>query len=319
MYPARWFFNKHEEPTTEVAIRRMWGEDLYLVMPTYEVSEQSASLEIVVNPLVNWIWLGFAVMAIGTGIVLLPERTFAFAMAKFPRRSGDDRRNAAVDREPCGARVCAAHREGSERADRRRIRSRSGLHSEIVCTCGCRRALNNCGMPNCRRPRRAAEDHGTDGRGQGHDEIIATLRPRLRRSGYPHRADRQGLQSAWPGFSRMRLADSAPSPACSWSESGRGARREPPAAEPPQPAEERRCRRGSIASSKTSTSPLSPTPPTSDSLRPWQFFTLGALVCATAAVFIIRGTSAENLIFVCLGIFSAALVGLAALTRCVHS
>jgi hypothetical protein len=58
---------------------------------------------------------------------------------------------------------------------------------------------------------------------------------------------------------------------------------------------------------------LPPTQPTSDSLRPWQFFTLGALVCATAAVFIIRGTSAENLIFVCLAIFAAALVGLAAL------
>ena len=54
--------------------------------------------------------------------------------------------------------------------------------------------------------------------------------------------------------------------------------------------------------------------PTPDSLRPWQFFTLGALVCATAAVFIVRGTSAENLIFVCLGIFAAALVGLGALS-----
>jgi hypothetical protein len=58
---------------------------------------------------------------------------------------------------------------------------------------------------------------------------------------------------------------------------------------------------------------LSPTPSTSDTLRPWQFFTLGALVCATVAVFIVRGTTPENLIFVCLGIFGAALVGLAAL------
>jgi cytochrome c-type biogenesis protein CcmH/NrfF len=48
------------------------------------VAERSASLEIVVNPLVNWIWFGFAIMALGTGIVLLPERTFALAMAKFP-------------------------------------------------------------------------------------------------------------------------------------------------------------------------------------------------------------------------------------------
>jgi hypothetical protein len=58
---------------------------------------------------------------------------------------------------------------------------------------------------------------------------------------------------------------------------------------------------------------LPPTQPTSDSLRPWQFFTLGALVCATVAVFIIRGTTAENLILVCLSIFAAALIGLAAL------
>ncbi len=84
MYPARWFFNKHEEPTTEVAIRRKFEEDLYLNMHNFQVADQSASLEITINPLVNWIWLGFAVMALGTGIVLLPERTFAFAMAKFP-------------------------------------------------------------------------------------------------------------------------------------------------------------------------------------------------------------------------------------------
>jgi cytochrome c-type biogenesis protein CcmF len=85
MYPARWFFRKHEEePTTEVAIRRTPNEDLYLSMPAYAIADQSAQLEIVINPLVNWIWLGFAVMALGTGLALLPERTFAFAMAKFP-------------------------------------------------------------------------------------------------------------------------------------------------------------------------------------------------------------------------------------------
>ena len=34
MYPARWFFRKHEEePTTEVAIRRAIAEDLYIVLP----------------------------------------------------------------------------------------------------------------------------------------------------------------------------------------------------------------------------------------------------------------------------------------------
>jgi cytochrome c-type biogenesis protein CcmF len=84
MYPARWFFHKHEEPTTEVAIRRKFQEDLYLNMHNFQVADQTASVELTINPLVNWIWFGFAVMAMGTGIVLLPERTFAFAMAKFP-------------------------------------------------------------------------------------------------------------------------------------------------------------------------------------------------------------------------------------------
>jgi cytochrome c-type biogenesis protein CcmF len=83
MRPARWYFRKHEdEPTTEVAIRRSFWEDLYIVMPAFEVADQSATFHIVVNPLVNWIWLGFGVMALGTGIALLPESSFAFAASR---------------------------------------------------------------------------------------------------------------------------------------------------------------------------------------------------------------------------------------------
>ena len=45
MYPAKWFYRKHEEePATEVAIRRSVGEDLYLVMPAFDLKDQSASL-----------------------------------------------------------------------------------------------------------------------------------------------------------------------------------------------------------------------------------------------------------------------------------
>ena len=50
----------------------------------FELGDQSATLQVVVNPLVNWIWLGFGIMALGTGIALLPERAFAFALAKLP-------------------------------------------------------------------------------------------------------------------------------------------------------------------------------------------------------------------------------------------
>jgi cytochrome c-type biogenesis protein CcmH/NrfF len=85
MYPARWFFRKHEDqPTTEVAIRRSFAEDLYIVMPQFEAGQQSANIEITVTPLVNWLWFGFGVLALGTLIAVLPETAFAFASARVP-------------------------------------------------------------------------------------------------------------------------------------------------------------------------------------------------------------------------------------------
>ena len=85
LFPARWFFRKHEtEPTTEVAIRRSISEDLYITLATYDLSNQTAAFQITVNPLVNWIWFGFAIMALGTGIALLPESRLAFIAAKVP-------------------------------------------------------------------------------------------------------------------------------------------------------------------------------------------------------------------------------------------
>ena len=85
MAPAKWFYRKHEDqPTSEVAIHRGLSEDLYLVLAGYDTQTESATFQIVVNPLVNWIWAGFGVMAFGTGIALLPETAFVFATAKIP-------------------------------------------------------------------------------------------------------------------------------------------------------------------------------------------------------------------------------------------
>ena len=85
MYPARWFYrNREEEPTTEVALRRGLAEDLYVVLAGYNIEEQSATLEISINPLVNWIWFGIGVMLVGTLIALVPERALAFATSRVP-------------------------------------------------------------------------------------------------------------------------------------------------------------------------------------------------------------------------------------------
>ncbi len=151
------------------------AEDFYLNMPSYQVKEKSASLEITINPLVNWIWLGFAVMAIGTGIVLLPERTFAFAMAKFPAPEVATTTTALLLMLSLAAPVFAqATAENVPIAPKDPLEKR--LHSEIVCTCGCRRALDNCGMPNCGGHAAQSEKiRQLMAEGKDHDAIIATF------------------------------------------------------------------------------------------------------------------------------------------------
>ena len=87
---ARWFFRKHEqEPTTESlsADRLPKTSTWYLISTASKLGSQSATLQFVINPLVNWIWLGFGIMALGTGIALLPERLF-----RLPSRSLAQRR-----------------------------------------------------------------------------------------------------------------------------------------------------------------------------------------------------------------------------------
>ena len=76
MYPAKWFYRHHEsEPTTEVAIRRGFAQDVYIVMPAFAPKDQSASYHIVINPLVDDPGSGCA--RDGTGIALRPERAAA--------------------------------------------------------------------------------------------------------------------------------------------------------------------------------------------------------------------------------------------------
>jgi cytochrome c-type biogenesis protein CcmF len=88
MYPARWFYRQHEEePTTEVAIHRSPSRDLYLVMAGFDLKDQSAALQVVITPLVSWIWIGFLVMAVGTGVALLGDRPLAFEMGRLPADS----------------------------------------------------------------------------------------------------------------------------------------------------------------------------------------------------------------------------------------
>jgi len=177
LYPARWFYRKHEsEPTTEVAIRRNFSEDFYVAIGGYDPKDQSINIEIHVNPLINWIWVGFAVMAIGTGICLLPERTFAFALAKFPAEIATSAGAVLLVLLLSGS-AWAQTQQGKVVEGRTYTALEQEVHGEVLCTCGCRLPVAKCGMPNC-EGRTAQQDkihHLVVEEGLSHDAVLAAM------------------------------------------------------------------------------------------------------------------------------------------------
>jgi len=181
LYPARWYFRKHEqEPTTEVAIRRSLAEDLYLVLAfdPQNLATQTASLQIVVNPLVNWIWLGFGILALGTGIALLPERTYSFALAKLPAEAvATTSVLLFIAMVAGGEAALSAQMTGSAAAQTSfyaRTPFEKQMQHEIVCTCGC----GHITIAECRKDP-CATSHQMRGelaalidQDKSHDEII---------------------------------------------------------------------------------------------------------------------------------------------------
>jgi cytochrome c-type biogenesis protein CcmF len=156
MYPAKWFYrSRPQEPTTEVAIQRTLAEDLYIVMAAFELGEQSASVEVHVNELVNWIWIGFGLMALGTGIALLPETVFALAGARVGAEAAATLLPIGVLLTPASLRAHEMQEPAASAAAPAsgtlvfRSALERDLANEVMCTCGCRLPAGTCGMTNC--------------------------------------------------------------------------------------------------------------------------------------------------------------------------
>ena len=181
LYPARWFFHTHQsEPTTEVAIRRAFSEDLYVVMPAFDLAKQEAHLELTVTPLVNWVWLGFGMIALGTLIALLPETVFAFAAARLPATATATGALLLPLLLLTPATLEAQDVRPPDQTTAEQQLQRQ-LESELICMCGsagCVRAtLVNCPMrPACHgHTEQRARIRQLIAEGKTHDEILAVF------------------------------------------------------------------------------------------------------------------------------------------------
>ncbi len=72
--PAQWIFPKADQTTTEVSIHYTIKEDIYLSLTGYNTTTKLINLRIYINPLINWVWLGFGLFMLGTAISLIPQR-----------------------------------------------------------------------------------------------------------------------------------------------------------------------------------------------------------------------------------------------------
>lgn len=72
--PEKVFYESWPEPSTEVAIKTNWKEDLYLVLSSWE-NREKITLQVKVNPFVSWIWAGGIIMIIGTAVALVGGKT----------------------------------------------------------------------------------------------------------------------------------------------------------------------------------------------------------------------------------------------------
>jgi cytochrome c-type biogenesis protein CcmF len=74
--PQRRFYDKAEDANSEVALRSNWREDLYVTLAGWEDGGRLVALQVLINPLMKWIWVGGIAVAVGAILALLP-RMFA--------------------------------------------------------------------------------------------------------------------------------------------------------------------------------------------------------------------------------------------------
>jgi cytochrome c-type biogenesis protein CcmF len=89
MAPERRQYKKvPDQPTTEVDMYSSFGQegmnpfqpnhvgffgDVYLILTGFNLESRVANFRVYFNPLINWVWLGFGLLALGTAICLIPQ------------------------------------------------------------------------------------------------------------------------------------------------------------------------------------------------------------------------------------------------------
>jgi cytochrome c-type biogenesis protein CcmF len=71
------FYGGREEPITTPAVRSGVTGDLYVNLLAFARNGENASINVILEPLVGWIWVGGFIIALGALFAVLPKRRHA--------------------------------------------------------------------------------------------------------------------------------------------------------------------------------------------------------------------------------------------------
>jgi cytochrome c-type biogenesis protein CcmF len=77
LHPGQRFYPNQQTPFASVDARYRWNEDLYTILSTFERDGSSATIKVMINPMMAWIWIGGFVIVMGVIVAVLPERRLA--------------------------------------------------------------------------------------------------------------------------------------------------------------------------------------------------------------------------------------------------
>jgi cytochrome c-type biogenesis protein CcmF len=88
--PNRFFYRKSDQPVTEAAIRMSLRDDLYVLLAGWDSKGETVTLKMFVNPLVIWLWIGGALLLLGTLISSWPAMTARQVVYEQPQARGGE-------------------------------------------------------------------------------------------------------------------------------------------------------------------------------------------------------------------------------------
>lgn len=71
LHPSQAYYSRSDKRTSEVDIKRTLAYDLYVALTQVDNSKDMINLNILIKPLINWIWIGSVVSVLGATLVLI--------------------------------------------------------------------------------------------------------------------------------------------------------------------------------------------------------------------------------------------------------